>query len=198
MNDLDIELVFSVIRRQGTNWANNPADDTIPERKLDDAILNAQATAWHKFIIENVDPKQHGTIFDLNHAILIYVLMTEGVVNLPRIMRDVLLKLPMGNSRNLLPYPIFISRLASRFQRQSDTFSATTACSARRTVATTTDSLRDPLHFYMKPNRALTPGDYEAFGEAGATTTPTESSDPEHANYDPPGTSRCSLHWVTF
>ncbi|MED6172557.1 hypothetical protein PIB30_051179 [Stylosanthes scabra] len=31
-------------------------------------------------------------------------------------MRDVLLKHPMGNSRNLLPYPIFISRLASRFQ----------------------------------------------------------------------------------
>ncbi|MED6197158.1 hypothetical protein PIB30_054079 [Stylosanthes scabra] len=115
-NDLDIELVFSVIRRQGTNWANNPADDTIPERKLDNAILNAQATAWQKLIIANVDPKQHGTTFDLNRAILIFVLMTEGVVNLPRIMRDVLLKRPMGNSRNLLPYPIFISRLASQFQ----------------------------------------------------------------------------------
>ncbi|MED6128802.1 hypothetical protein PIB30_101468 [Stylosanthes scabra] len=64
----------------------------------------------------NIDPKTHGTTFYLDHAILIYVLMTEGVVNLPRIMRDVLLKRPTGNSRNLLPYPIFISRLATRYQ----------------------------------------------------------------------------------
>ncbi|MED6150486.1 hypothetical protein PIB30_072760 [Stylosanthes scabra] len=98
-NDLDLGVVFSMIGRQDTNWANNPTDDTIPERKLDNAILNAQATAWHKLIIANVDPKQHGTTFDLNHAILIYVLMTKGVVNLPRIMRDVLLKFLMGNSR---------------------------------------------------------------------------------------------------
>ncbi|MED6176620.1 hypothetical protein PIB30_089953 [Stylosanthes scabra] len=115
-NDLGLGLVFSVIGRQDTNWANNPADDTIPERKLDNAILNAQATTWHKLIIANVDPKQHGTTFDLNYAILIYVLMTEGVVNLPCIMRDVLLKRPMVNSHNLLPYPMFILRLASRFQ----------------------------------------------------------------------------------
>ncbi|MED6113263.1 hypothetical protein PIB30_069198 [Stylosanthes scabra] len=80
-NDLDMGLVFSVIGRQNTNWANNPADDTIPERELDNAILNGQATAWHKLIIANVNPKQHGTTFDLNHAILIYVLMTERVVN---------------------------------------------------------------------------------------------------------------------
>ncbi|MED6176302.1 hypothetical protein PIB30_086807 [Stylosanthes scabra] len=31
-------------------------------------------------------------------------------------MRDVLLKRPTGNSRNLLAYPIIISRLASRYQ----------------------------------------------------------------------------------
>ncbi|MED6149666.1 hypothetical protein PIB30_064716 [Stylosanthes scabra] len=106
-NDLDLGIVFSVIGRQDTNWANNPADDTIPERNLDNAILNGQAIAWHKLIIDNVDLKQHGTIFNLNHAILIYVLMTEGVLNLPHIMR---------NSRNLPPYLMFISRLASRFQ----------------------------------------------------------------------------------
>ncbi|MED6211027.1 hypothetical protein PIB30_069691, partial [Stylosanthes scabra] len=64
----------------------------------------------------NIDPKQHGTTFDLDHATLIYVLMTEGVVNLPRIMQDVLLKWLTGNSRNLLPYLIFILRLASRSQ----------------------------------------------------------------------------------
>ncbi|MED6222639.1 hypothetical protein PIB30_066217 [Stylosanthes scabra] len=88
----------------------------VAARKNDSAILNAQATAWHKLIIANIFPKQHGTTFDMNHAILIYVLMTEGVVNLPRIMRDVLLKRPTGNSRNLLPYVVFIARLASRYQ----------------------------------------------------------------------------------
>ncbi|MED6176453.1 hypothetical protein PIB30_088348 [Stylosanthes scabra] len=77
--ELDMDLVFHVIGRQGTNWANNPADNTIPERKIDNAILNAQAIAWHKLIIANIDPKQHGTTFDLDHAILIYVLMIEGL-----------------------------------------------------------------------------------------------------------------------
>ncbi|MED6176982.1 hypothetical protein PIB30_093419, partial [Stylosanthes scabra] len=60
--------------------------------------------------------QQHGATFDLDHAILIYVLMTEGVVNLPHIMRDDLQKRPTRNSCNLLPYPVFISRLASRYQ----------------------------------------------------------------------------------
>ncbi|MED6225865.1 hypothetical protein PIB30_097774, partial [Stylosanthes scabra] len=101
---LDLNSVYQVIESPGNNWANNPADHTIQEIKIDNAILNAQATAWHKLIIANIDPKQHGTTFDMNNAILIYVLMTEGVVNLPRIMRDVLLKWLTRNSRNLLPY----------------------------------------------------------------------------------------------
>ncbi|MED6146997.1 hypothetical protein PIB30_039955 [Stylosanthes scabra] len=58
-NNLDMELVFRVIGRQGTNWANNPTHNTIPEKKLDNAILNAHATAWHKLIIANVDSKRH-------------------------------------------------------------------------------------------------------------------------------------------
>ncbi|MED6112650.1 hypothetical protein PIB30_063497 [Stylosanthes scabra] len=114
--ELDMGLVYQVVGRSGTNWTNNPEDNTTPDRKIDNAILNAQATAWHKLIIANIDPKQHGTTFDMNHAILIYVLMTEGVMNLPRIMRDVLLKRPTGNSRNLLPYPVFVARLAIRHQ----------------------------------------------------------------------------------
>ncbi|MED6163063.1 hypothetical protein PIB30_076364 [Stylosanthes scabra] len=114
--ELDMDLVFQVIGRQQTNWANNSADNTIPQRKIDNTILNAGATAWHKLIKTNIDPKTHGTTFDLDHTILIYMLMTEGVVNLPCIMRDVLLKRPTGNSRNLLPYQVFISRLATRYQ----------------------------------------------------------------------------------
>ncbi|MED6116017.1 hypothetical protein PIB30_096151 [Stylosanthes scabra] len=97
---------------EDTNWADDPTVDTIPN-PLDHAILNAHASAWHKVIMANVDPKTHGTTFDMSHALLIYVLMTEGVVSLPRIMRDILLTRPMKHSRHLLPYPVFISRLAS-------------------------------------------------------------------------------------
>ncbi|MED6116065.1 hypothetical protein PIB30_096587, partial [Stylosanthes scabra] len=40
--ELDMDLVYQVIGRLGTNWANNPADNTIPDKKIDNAILNAK------------------------------------------------------------------------------------------------------------------------------------------------------------
>ncbi|MED6213303.1 hypothetical protein PIB30_091857 [Stylosanthes scabra] len=116
VDDLDMAMVFRVIGREDTNWANDLTIHTIPEKKLDNAILNAHASAWHKLIMANIDPKTHGTTFDMDHAIMIYVLMIERVVNLPRIMRDILLVRPMKHSRKLLPYPVFISRLADRYQ----------------------------------------------------------------------------------
>ncbi|MED6153242.1 hypothetical protein PIB30_099964, partial [Stylosanthes scabra] len=110
--NLNMTDVFRVIGREDTNWADDLAVDTIPN-PLDHAILNAHASAWHKVIMANVDPKTHGTTFDTRHTLLIYVLMTEGVVSLPRIMRNILLTRPVKHSRHLLPYPVFISRLAS-------------------------------------------------------------------------------------
>ncbi|MED6173803.1 hypothetical protein PIB30_063080, partial [Stylosanthes scabra] len=56
--------IFSVIGQEGTNWANNPASNAIP-KSLNNAILNPQATAWHKIIMANMDPKTHGTNFDM-------------------------------------------------------------------------------------------------------------------------------------
>ncbi|MED6204691.1 hypothetical protein PIB30_011374 [Stylosanthes scabra] len=52
----------------------------------------------------------------IKHALLIYVLMTRGWVNLPRMMRDILLVRHTKHPRNLLPYPVFISRLARRYE----------------------------------------------------------------------------------
>ncbi|MED6204362.1 hypothetical protein PIB30_008489 [Stylosanthes scabra] len=114
-NNLDMEMVFRVIRREGTSWTDNPAVNTIP-KTLDNAIMSTHASAWHKLIMANIDPKTHGTTFDIHHALLIYVLMTEWVVNIPRIMRDILLTRPMKHSHNLVPYPVFISRLANQHQ----------------------------------------------------------------------------------
>ncbi|MED6208140.1 hypothetical protein PIB30_042404 [Stylosanthes scabra] len=109
---MNMAEIYSVIGREGTNWANDPAN-TIP-KTIYNGILNPRATAWHKIINANIDPKTHGTNFDMKHALLIYVLMAGGEVNLPRIMRDILVSRPTKHSRHLLPYPVFISRIAAR------------------------------------------------------------------------------------
>ncbi|MED6219646.1 hypothetical protein PIB30_037712 [Stylosanthes scabra] len=114
-DNLDINEVFQVVGKEGTNWADNPTNNTIP-KKIDNAILNAKATAWHKVIMANIDPKTHGTTILMEHVLLIYVLMTEAVMNLPHIMRDVMLKRPIGNPRNLLPHPVFIMRITTQHE----------------------------------------------------------------------------------
>ncbi|MED6109852.1 hypothetical protein PIB30_037326 [Stylosanthes scabra] len=88
--DVNMAAIYEEIGRPETNWADDPAVHIIP-KTVNNSVLNARATAWHKLIMANIDPKTHGTKFDLKHAFLIYVLMTEGDVNLPRIMRDILL-----------------------------------------------------------------------------------------------------------
>ncbi|MED6210772.1 hypothetical protein PIB30_067240 [Stylosanthes scabra] len=61
--ELNMDGVFEVIGRAETNWANDPAITTISEKKIDNAILNAKATAWHKLIMENIDSKTHEARF---------------------------------------------------------------------------------------------------------------------------------------
>ncbi|MED6160905.1 hypothetical protein PIB30_055644 [Stylosanthes scabra] len=112
-DDMNMAEIYSVIGREGTNWANDPANNTIP-KSINNGILNPRAIAWHKIINANIDAKTHGTNFDMKHALLIYVLMAGGEVNLPRIMRDILVSRPTKHSRHLLPYPLFISRIAAR------------------------------------------------------------------------------------
>ncbi|MED6140252.1 hypothetical protein PIB30_091414 [Stylosanthes scabra] len=64
----------------------------------------------------NIDPKTHGTKFDLKYAFLVYVLMIEGDVNLPRFMRDILLVRPTKHPNHLLPFPVFIMRVANCYE----------------------------------------------------------------------------------
>ncbi|MED6209204.1 hypothetical protein PIB30_052456 [Stylosanthes scabra] len=111
-DDMNMAEIYSVIGREETNWANDPANNTIP-KSINNEILNPRATAWHKIIKANIDPKTHGTNFDMKHALLIYVLMAGGEVNLPCIMRDILVSHPTKHSRHLLPYPVFIPRIAA-------------------------------------------------------------------------------------
>ncbi|MED6186667.1 hypothetical protein PIB30_068939 [Stylosanthes scabra] len=111
--DVNMAAIYEDIGRPKTNWADNPAVHIIP-KTVHNSVLNARATAWHKIIMANIDPKTHGTKFVLKHAFLIFVLMTEGDVNLPRIMRDILLVRPTKHPNHLLPFPVFIMRVANR------------------------------------------------------------------------------------
>ncbi|MED6123155.1 hypothetical protein PIB30_046596 [Stylosanthes scabra] len=113
--DMNMEAIYTMIGREDTNWADDPVVNLIP-KNMNNSILNPRATAWHKIIMANIDPKTHGTKFHMKHALLIYVLMTEGAVNLPRIMRDILLVRPTKHSRHLLPFPVFITRLANWYE----------------------------------------------------------------------------------
>ncbi|MED6168492.1 hypothetical protein PIB30_012221 [Stylosanthes scabra] len=113
--DVNMDAIYAEIGRPETNWADNPAVNTILS-KINNVVLNAKATAWHKIIMANIDPKTHGTKFDLKHAFLIYVLMTDGDVNLPRLMRDILLVRPTKHPNHLLPFPVFIMRVANRHE----------------------------------------------------------------------------------
>ncbi|MED6160671.1 hypothetical protein PIB30_053624 [Stylosanthes scabra] len=115
--DMNMAVIYAEIGRVETNWANNPAVNLIP-KTINNSILNPRATAWHKIIMANIDPKTHETKFDMRHALLIFVLMTEGDVNLPRIMRDILLVRPAKHLRHLLPFPVFFMRLANHYEVQ--------------------------------------------------------------------------------
>ncbi|MED6107756.1 hypothetical protein PIB30_017022 [Stylosanthes scabra] len=112
--DVNMGAIYAEIGQPETNWADNPAVNTILN-KINNSMLNAKATAWHKIIMANIDPKTHGTKFDLKHAFLIYVLMIEGDVNLPRLVRDILLVRPTKHPNHVLPFPMFIMRVANRY-----------------------------------------------------------------------------------
>ncbi|MED6127675.1 hypothetical protein PIB30_090301 [Stylosanthes scabra] len=113
--DVNMGAIYAEIGRPENNWADNPAVNTIPN-KINNSVLNAKATAWHKIIMANIDPKTHGTKFDLKQAFLIYVLMTEGNVNLPCLMREILLVRPTKHPNHLLPFPVFIMQVANRYE----------------------------------------------------------------------------------
>ncbi|MED6208829.1 hypothetical protein PIB30_048811 [Stylosanthes scabra] len=114
-DDMNMVEIYFVIGWEETNWANDPANNTIP-KSINNGILNPRATAWHKIINANIDPKTHGTNFDMKHALLIYVLMAGVEVNLSYNMRDILVLRSTKHSRHLLPYPVFISRIAARHE----------------------------------------------------------------------------------
>ncbi|MED6138663.1 hypothetical protein PIB30_076512 [Stylosanthes scabra] len=100
----------------------------------------------------------------------------------------------MKHSCNLLPYPVFISRLADRYQMPvfaGDVFyeAATTGLASR--VAATTSSLHSPLYLRSVFIGAFSARGYEALGYAGEIDASSESPDREHPAYDLPSIPGC-------
>ncbi|MED6224408.1 hypothetical protein PIB30_083661 [Stylosanthes scabra] len=185
---------FRVIGREDTNWADDPAVGTIPN-PLDHAILNAHTSAWHKVIMVNVDPKTHGTTFDMSHALLIYVLMTEGVVSLPRIMRDILLTRPMKLSRHVLPYPVFIPRLASECRVPEYPWDEFYTVREVEMYCPYGDWKGEQPRIHrgrLVPPRQP-PQDQQEVGEIAPSS---ELPDREDVAYDMPGIPRDRFHWL--
>ncbi|MED6119510.1 hypothetical protein PIB30_012416 [Stylosanthes scabra] len=176
--DVNMAAIYEEIGRPETNWVDDPAVHIIP-KTVNNSVLNARATAWHMIIMANIDPKTHGTKFDLKHAFLIYVLMIEGNVNLPHIMRDILLVRPTKHPNYLLPFPVFIMRVANRCEVPefpNDKFHVIQPVDTYVPYGDWRgERVRGPVRQY-----------HETLREVRASVAPIGSSDRQHAAHDPP------------
>ncbi|MED6179259.1 hypothetical protein PIB30_115501 [Stylosanthes scabra] len=57
----------------------------------------------------------HATTFTIKHAILIWSLIEERIVNLPKLMVKAMDKAP-SSKRQLLPFPRFIMKWAEKYE----------------------------------------------------------------------------------
>ncbi|MED6211719.1 hypothetical protein PIB30_076369 [Stylosanthes scabra] len=64
-DDMNMAEIYFVIGREGTNWANDPANNTIP-KTIYNGILNCRATAWHKII----DACASWVVFSFNSSLI--------------------------------------------------------------------------------------------------------------------------------
>ncbi|MED6226527.1 hypothetical protein PIB30_104615 [Stylosanthes scabra] len=105
-NELDMNEVMPVIGWEGATW---PA---IPGR-LDKNLLNKDAWMWIKLVISSIMPTRHETTLGIDHILLIYALMAGMLVSLPGIMVATMNEDPVKTKKQLLPFPIFMTKWAA-------------------------------------------------------------------------------------
>ncbi|MED6176530.1 hypothetical protein PIB30_089145 [Stylosanthes scabra] len=88
--------VVIVIGRDEGNWSYEPDVKDISPR-LKQKKLNVEARLWHQIIVTYLDLAQHDTTLSHNTAIMIWSLMEEKKINLPRVLKDAMHK---GNRRD--------------------------------------------------------------------------------------------------
>ncbi|MED6223683.1 hypothetical protein PIB30_076428 [Stylosanthes scabra] len=105
-NELDMNEVMQIIGREGATW---PA----VLGRLDKNLLNKDAWMWMKLVVSNIMPTRHETTLGIDHILLIYALMAGMSVFLPGIMVATMNEDPVKTKKQLLPFPIFITKWAA-------------------------------------------------------------------------------------
>ncbi|MED6153319.1 hypothetical protein PIB30_100719, partial [Stylosanthes scabra] len=106
----DMAPVLSVIGRDEGTWSDDPDVQGIPPR-LKQKKLNLEARLWHQIIVTYLDPVQHDNTLSHSTAIMIWALMEEKRINLPRVLKDAVHKVHAGK-RQSLALPCLIMKIA--------------------------------------------------------------------------------------
>ncbi|MED6224785.1 hypothetical protein PIB30_087470 [Stylosanthes scabra] len=105
-NELDMNEVMQVIGWEGATWPVVPG-------RLDKNLLNKDAWMWMKLVVRNIMPTRHETTLGIDHVLLIYALMAGMLVSLPGIMVATMNEDPVKTKKQLLPFPMFITKWAA-------------------------------------------------------------------------------------
>ncbi|MED6119654.1 hypothetical protein PIB30_013530 [Stylosanthes scabra] len=104
-----------VIARDNMTWESY----STRENRINNKILKPEAATWHKLIVCNIQPVSHHTTFNMDHAMLTFTLMTGGVVNLAKIMREYMYIASGGAIDQRFPYLVMIPKLATTNEVQA-------------------------------------------------------------------------------
>ncbi|MED6198642.1 hypothetical protein PIB30_068433 [Stylosanthes scabra] len=75
-------------------------------------ILNKEAWMWMKLVVYNMIPTRHETTLDVDYILLIYALMKVMTISFPAVMATAMNDDPTKSKRQLLPFPMFITKWA--------------------------------------------------------------------------------------
>ncbi|MED6123178.1 hypothetical protein PIB30_046737 [Stylosanthes scabra] len=104
-NELDMDEVMLVIGRERATWPEVPG-------KISSKTLNKDAWMWMKLVVCNILPTRHETTLGADHILLIYALIKGMTISLPGVMVSAMNEDPTKYKRQLLPFPMFITKWA--------------------------------------------------------------------------------------
>ncbi|MED6175168.1 hypothetical protein PIB30_075804 [Stylosanthes scabra] len=102
-------ITFRNKRRSGMWWDTyNPKSD-----RVDNGILTTNARGWLKMIICNLQPLRHETTINMDTALLLYTLMSEGHIHLGCILNKSMYQATSGAKDKRLAFPVMITKMAA-------------------------------------------------------------------------------------
>ncbi|MED6214151.1 hypothetical protein PIB30_100159 [Stylosanthes scabra] len=82
--------------------------------RINKKILNKDAWMWMKLVVCNLMPTRHETTLGVEHIIIIYALMKGMSISFPGIMVTAMNEDPTKSKKQLLPFPMFITKWAEK------------------------------------------------------------------------------------